>query len=327
MVGSISVNKYCVCIGHDMRSEDDLNRAISVVLASPTASFTTLVRIAGLDPKRSFRFAVLNNVDFSRQNIGRFNFQGADLSGCSFKDAKILGANFAGAIVDKRSLAEASDWKAYDREQRAAQVTAISEPGKEAPPQLDYERALQAFTALLRRRIPLKPETLAAMVNIAPTFPDAVVIIELMRDYRQKVTANVIRKVASKVRQPVVNAWLSHLSTHNLDPKGAVDSAKLVLAVEMSNLIGALGDDTPAQSFNRILQDVSHVEEILAVVSYFEQRDWPIFATTIEKIERKLFDALPIREPDFPTRSDRPTSIARYSLVQEYLQQRMPGQY
>jgi Leucine-rich repeat (LRR) protein len=56
-------------------------RRMVAVLDAQTNGFVALVRLAGLDPARDFRGAVLDGVDFGRDDLSGFDFSGADLSG------------------------------------------------------------------------------------------------------------------------------------------------------------------------------------------------------------------------------------------------------
>ena len=302
-----------------MRTDEDIDRAVSVVLASPTASFTTLVRLAGLDPKRSFRHAPLQGIDFSRLDLRGYDFRGADLSGCSFVGTKILGANFDKAAVDAKSLREAQDWKAYKEEQGKRSTADRKQGGEKSVPQITYDTALAAFRALLVSGRKLKPETISTMVNISPTFIEAAEIVRLSLRHRQNLSPAAVKFLASKVDPKITNYWLQKIISSNIKierPKNEIN-LKIFLAVEMSNLIGHLNDYVPEVTFNRMLSDSENLGEILAIISFYEDRNWPISASTVQRLERKFAD-LDLDLPAVPSRNSVGTIFKRAETEFDY---------
>jgi hypothetical protein len=76
------------------RSDHEIDQAIDSVISNPDASFVQLVKLAGLDPRRSFRFANLENVNLSGEDLSGYDFTGADL-----RLANLEGANLKGAVL------------------------------------------------------------------------------------------------------------------------------------------------------------------------------------------------------------------------------------
>ena len=62
----------------ELLSEDFANQ-IEEIFHADTDNFSTLAKIAELDPSTSFRFADLEGVDFSNCNLTGFDFTGANL--------------------------------------------------------------------------------------------------------------------------------------------------------------------------------------------------------------------------------------------------------
>jgi formylglycine-generating enzyme required for sulfatase activity len=92
-------------------------RAITArqVAEAETEDFASLIRLAGLDPKRALRFENWSGVDFSGSDLRGFDFTGARLNGCRFDGARIAGARFDQAEIDGANLRAAKDWEAYRR--------------------------------------------------------------------------------------------------------------------------------------------------------------------------------------------------------------------
>lgn len=65
-------------------------RRMLAVLDDPGGGFVALVRVAGLDPARDFRGAVLDGVDFDTDDLSGFDFSGADLSKADLSRARGL---------------------------------------------------------------------------------------------------------------------------------------------------------------------------------------------------------------------------------------------
>jgi formylglycine-generating enzyme required for sulfatase activity len=91
-------------------SQVDMEERERLVDVAPTDNFVDLIRIAGLDPEKHLRFADWSGVDFSGCDLRgldlgdgklrRFDFTGARLICCNFKDARIEGARFDQALID-----------------------------------------------------------------------------------------------------------------------------------------------------------------------------------------------------------------------------------
>lgn len=94
----------------------DLAERMNRVADTPEASFSELVRIAALDPKRSCRFRNFEGLNFSGSNFAGFDFTGARLSGARFEGAQIFGA-----ILDatQRGLPELRAAADYDKAAKA----------------------------------------------------------------------------------------------------------------------------------------------------------------------------------------------------------------
>ena len=65
----------------------EILRRVAQVAHARTTSFVVLVKIAGLDPARSFRGADLRGVDFGQDDLSGFDFTGADLRGADLSRA------------------------------------------------------------------------------------------------------------------------------------------------------------------------------------------------------------------------------------------------
>ena len=77
------------------------------ILRARDADFATLARIAGLDPQRHFRGADLRNVDFGTDDLTRFDFRDADLSGADLSRARGLRSEmFVGVRFDERTRSQ-----------------------------------------------------------------------------------------------------------------------------------------------------------------------------------------------------------------------------
>ena len=88
---------------------DYIERARAVAAAG-TEDFASLIRIAGLDPKRSLRFENWSGIDFSGSDLRGFDFTAARLNGCRFDGARIDGARFDQAEIDGANPRAAADW-------------------------------------------------------------------------------------------------------------------------------------------------------------------------------------------------------------------------
>lgn len=98
-----------------MNSSDNRNAKLEAALtrvdAAPTsATFNDLVKVAGLDPARDFRFADLTGCDFRGCNLRGFDFTGARLHGARFDGALVgpgpddNGVESSGAILRQVEL-------------------------------------------------------------------------------------------------------------------------------------------------------------------------------------------------------------------------------
>ncbi|MGX4802072.1 tetratricopeptide repeat protein [Bradyrhizobium guangdongense] len=70
-----------------MTVNDTHVRRISAVLQADTESFAMLTIIGGLDPAQSFRRADLSGVNFGTDNLSKFDFSYANLSGANLSNA------------------------------------------------------------------------------------------------------------------------------------------------------------------------------------------------------------------------------------------------
>ena len=68
-------------------------KAIHKIIDAPTDDFTTLVEIAGLNPKTDFQYSDLSKVDFGAADLTDYSFRGADLSGANLFQAKLKNVN------------------------------------------------------------------------------------------------------------------------------------------------------------------------------------------------------------------------------------------
>lgn len=64
---------------------DEVQNSISRVRKTDTDTFSELVRIGGLNPKEDFKYANLQDVDFTGSNLSEFNFNFADLRGATWE--------------------------------------------------------------------------------------------------------------------------------------------------------------------------------------------------------------------------------------------------
>jgi Pentapeptide repeats (8 copies) len=95
------------------RSSDELqsiDAAIDAVLAAPTNNFLELVALAGLERDRDFRFANLEDVDFSGMDLQGFDFSGANFRNAKFHRSKIAEATFSADAARFAELKQALDW-------------------------------------------------------------------------------------------------------------------------------------------------------------------------------------------------------------------------
>jgi len=100
-----------------IRSEPETSlrsdQAITRILEADTQKFTELVKIAGLDPSRDFRYSNLAGVDFSGADLSGFDFTGASIEGATFDGALISKAIFTDVEVGLSQLRRAADWNLY----------------------------------------------------------------------------------------------------------------------------------------------------------------------------------------------------------------------
>jgi hypothetical protein len=103
-----------------MKATKQIDEAIERILKTDAVEFIELVKIAGLDPSKDFRFTNLSGVNFAGSDLAGFDFTGALIEGARFHDARISGAIFENAIGGESELRYASDWKDYKRDRQIA---------------------------------------------------------------------------------------------------------------------------------------------------------------------------------------------------------------
>jgi len=91
---------------------DEEKLILHKLIAADDASFTDLVRIAGLDPSKDFRGANLRKVDFTGCNLTGYDFTGTDMSGSDLSGAYLGDANFTQAVTQGTKWPE-SDHPGY----------------------------------------------------------------------------------------------------------------------------------------------------------------------------------------------------------------------
>ncbi|SDU42552.1 DUF4147 domain-containing protein [Stappia sp. ES.058] len=87
-----------------------VSERIQAVEQAETENFLELVKIAKLDPSKSFQYANLRGVDFSNCDLGGFNFTGSALSGANFSGCKISDALFDNVQLQLPELSRADDY-------------------------------------------------------------------------------------------------------------------------------------------------------------------------------------------------------------------------
>jgi hypothetical protein len=103
----------------ELVSVQEIGRKIRAVVTAPTDDFSSLVEVAGLDPKRDLRFHDWSGVSFANQDLRGFDFTGARLVGCNFENARIEGARFDRAVLDvtpgsqRPDILAVRDWGAF----------------------------------------------------------------------------------------------------------------------------------------------------------------------------------------------------------------------
>ena len=102
------------------------NLARAVVQAQED-NFVELIKIAQLDPiAGGLRFSNWSGISFDNCDLRKFDFTGCRLTGCSFRDALIEGACFAGADISGTNLRLARDWDDYYNTWRPSAVPVAS---------------------------------------------------------------------------------------------------------------------------------------------------------------------------------------------------------
>ena len=94
-------------------------KAIARVFSHPSADFTELVELAGLDRKIDFVKADLRFVDFGGSDLTGSNFEGSNLMGADLRRAKTDGANWKGikgTPTWRAAAAAAEEHEAYHPE-------------------------------------------------------------------------------------------------------------------------------------------------------------------------------------------------------------------
>lgn len=82
-----------------MKLSTDQVRTLETLLQVPSDEFTTLIKVAKLDPGVDFRGADLSGMDFGVVDLAGYDFTNADLSGADLRRAKIRGAKLGGAVL------------------------------------------------------------------------------------------------------------------------------------------------------------------------------------------------------------------------------------
>jgi len=104
------------------------------VREAKSQSFSSLVKLAGLDKASDFRFADLTGVDFSQSDLSGFDFTGADLRGADLSRAITISTIFDDAILTggqlerplKRQVA-----RKHNRERRSIRELLSGQPDEE----------------------------------------------------------------------------------------------------------------------------------------------------------------------------------------------------
>jgi Pentapeptide repeats (8 copies) len=96
-----------------MRTEREIQEAITRVLEATTNDFVYLTGLAGLDPSTAFQDVDLSGMDFSGLDLAGFSFSGARLKDCNFKGAFIANATFSNDFGNLKWLRGAADWERY----------------------------------------------------------------------------------------------------------------------------------------------------------------------------------------------------------------------
>jgi signal transduction histidine kinase len=95
--------------------EERLDRLLDLAMKNETASFRSLVEIAGLDPACDFISVSLREMDFRDEDLSGFNFSNADLTGADFRRTKVDGVSFQGAdLTGAIGLPQDAYWEPVD---------------------------------------------------------------------------------------------------------------------------------------------------------------------------------------------------------------------
>jgi hypothetical protein len=106
-----------------MKLTDEQRAIVRCIQSSKDADFSSLVRMAKLDPGQDFRYANLSEADFGRANLEGFDFTGANLNGANLRQSSISGAIF----LDADTLA--TKWPVEDH-QKSNQDAVVDQPAE-----------------------------------------------------------------------------------------------------------------------------------------------------------------------------------------------------
>jgi len=255
-----------------MRSDDEIDAAISAAIASPGASFVVLVRVAGLNPRSSLRFMDFAGVSFARQDLRGFDFTGADLTGCSFKDARIVGAEFEGAVLDRSLLTQAADWNEFISRQ-ADPPNPIAEAQTEPP--ATFEQLLVSFREIAKTK-QLRAETILKMLKAAPDFNSCRRVYYICLDTSQSLLLSHHVALSRSMGKGGLHSWLIPYLEQFLLPQeryvGGDQEARLATA--FSNVVASIEDRgwSRVDAVTRLLEIANEAEERLTLLDYASER-------------------------------------------------------
>lgn len=92
-----------------------ISERMRAVETARTENFLELVKIAELNPAKSFRYGNLKHVDFTGCDLSGFDFTGANLEGANFDGTDISGATFDCHQLTRPELRSASDYEDFFR--------------------------------------------------------------------------------------------------------------------------------------------------------------------------------------------------------------------
>lgn len=286
-----------------MRTDEEIDGAISKVVSTRGANFVALVRLAGMDPARSFRFMDLSGVDFSRQDLRGFDFTGASLKGCKFKNSRIAGTVFDQAEVDHAALRAAADWS----ERPAAPPIASNSVPIAVEPLANFDDLFRQFTRLAKRQ-PLRSDTIQGMFRAAPNFKAAAKVYSVCARYGLALTIEHCAELASKMTEASIRSWLLPFLEQFLlaeERYGGSDQTSR-LALHFSNVMGKIQDRgySPPAAFRELLDLTVMVEEALALYEYGASRYGalgvaPFETFDLEEVELAEYAPRPHSPPTF----------------------------